>query len=381
MLPSPYSPGALPVYLAGRGAELETIRVRLARTSMLGRSGGPLLAFYGSRGLGKTSLLRAAQREAAAAGYLTVWVTGRDDVALAPDLATSLTDEIKRRTTGQKAKGVLQSISKIQVEVGIPGAKVGVEADRARSEAAVEDSLATAGQFAREHDHHGLAVFVDEFQEARLADRRSLLIALQHFDGDPEGRPVAIIAAGLPSMLGAVPEAATFGERTDFIEIGLLGDVAVAEALRLPAQELGVSWSDDAILAAIESAGGYPHRVQLIGDAAWEAGRPDAGDVIGTAQVRMGAEHAEQRMAGVFRSRMAKINPEQRRVVMAMAELGDGPVSRAALAGRLGVTSEALSRPRKELIDRGLVETAGRGLLRFTIPGFAEFLRTQTDLD
>jgi len=381
VLPSPYSPGAVPVYLAGRGAELETIRARLARTSMLGRSGGPLLAFYGSRGLGKTSLLRAAQREAAAAGYLTVWVTGRDDVALAPDLTTSLTDEIQRRTTGQKAKRVLQRISKIQVEVGVPGAKVGVEAVRARSEAALEGSLAAAGQFAREHDHHGLAVFVDEFQEARLADRRSLLIALQHFDGDPEGRPVAIIAAGLPSMLGAVPEAATFGERTDFVEIGLLGDVAVAEALRLPAQELGVSWSDDAILAAIESAGGYPHRVQLIGDAAWEAGRPDAGDVIGKAQVRMGAEHAEQRMAGVFRSRMAKINPEQRRFVMAMAELGDGAVSRAALAGRLGVASEALSRPRKELIDRGLVETAGRGLLRFTIPGFAEFLRAQTDLD
>ena len=78
---------------------------------------------------------------------------------------------------------------------------------------------------------------------------------------------------------------------------------------------------------------------------------------------------------------MAKINPEQRRVVMAMAELGDGPVSRAALAGRLGITSEALSRPRKELIDRGLVEPAGRGLLRFTIPGFAGFLRAQTDLD
>ena len=288
MLPSPYAPGAVPVYLAGRGTELETIRIRLARTSMLGRSGGPLLAFYGSRGLGKTSLLRAAQREAAAAGYLTVWVTGRDDVALAPDLAASLTDEIKPPDDGPEGEGVLQSISKIQVEVGVPGAKVGVEADRARSVAAVEDSLPTAGRFAREHGHHGLAVFVDEFQEARLADRRSLLIALQHFDGAPEGRPVAIIAAGLPSLLGAVPEAATFGERTDFVEIGLLGEVAVAEALRLPAQELGVSWSDDAILAAIESAGGYPHRVQLIGDAAWEAGRPRGGRRHREAQVRHG---------------------------------------------------------------------------------------------
>ncbi len=381
MLPSPYSPGAVPAYLAGRGTELDTIRMRLARTRMLGRSGGPLLAFYGSRGLGKTSLLRAAQREAASAGYLTVWVTGRDDVALAPELAASLTDEISRRSAGQKAKGILRSLNKIQVEVGIPGAKVGVEAEKTRSVAAIEQSLAAAGRFAREHDHHGLAVFVDEFQEAQLSDRRSLLIALQHFDGAPEGCPVAIVAAGLPSLLGAVPEAATFGERTDFIEIGLLGDVAVAEALRLPAQELAVSWSDDAVLAAIDSAGGYPHRVQLIGDAAWEAGRPEPGDVIGVAQVRMGADRAEQRMAAVFHSRMAKLNPEQRRVVMAMAEVGDGPVSRAAVAGRLGISSEALSRPRKELIERGLIEPAGRGLLRFTIPGFAGFLRGQPEPD
>src|SRR6478672_13522910 len=117
VLPSPYSPGAVPVYLAGRGAELETIRVRLARTGMLGRSGGPLLAFYGSRGLGKTSLLRAAQHEAAAAGYLTVWVTGRDDVTIAPELAASLTAEISSRSTSQKAKGLLQNLSKVQLEV------------------------------------------------------------------------------------------------------------------------------------------------------------------------------------------------------------------------------------------------------------------------
>lgn len=380
MLPSPYSPGALPAYLAGRGTELETIRARLARTSMLGRSGGPLLAFHGSRGLGKTSLLRAAQREAAAAGYLTVWVTGRDDVAIAPDLAASLSAEISSGSTSQKAKALLKDLSKVQLEVGLPGAKVGVEADRTRTSAGIERNLADAGRFARQHGHHGLVVFVDEFQEAQLADRRSLLIALQHFDGSPGGCPVAIIAAGLPSLLAAVPRAATFGERTDFVEIGLLTDVAVAEALRLPAQELGVSWSDDAVVAAIDDAEGYPHRVQLIGDAAWEAGRPGNGDVIGVAHVRMGAERAAQRMATLFRSRMAKINPEQRRVLVAMAELGDLPASRAAIAGRLGIPSEALSRPRQELIDRGLVESAGRGLLRFTVPGFAAFLRG-TDLE
>lgn len=36
---------------------------------------------------------------------------------------------------------------------------------------------------------------VDEFQEAQLEDRKSLLMGLQHFDGDPDPPPVAIVAA------------------------------------------------------------------------------------------------------------------------------------------------------------------------------------------
>lgn len=38
---------------------------------MLGGSGGPLLAFHAPRGLGKTSLLCMAQRDAIADGFLT----------------------------------------------------------------------------------------------------------------------------------------------------------------------------------------------------------------------------------------------------------------------------------------------------------------------
>lgn len=382
MLPSPYSPGALPGYLAGRGPELERIRSRVARMSALGRSGGPLLAFYGSRGLGKTSLLRAAQREAGDAGFLTVWVTGRDDEPLAPDLARGLAEEVRRQSFGERAKSLLTRLDKIQVELGVPGAKVALEMGASsRDSAAIETSLEHAGRLARTHDRHGLAVFVDEFQEARIGDRRSLLIALQHFDGAPLGCPVAIIAAGLPSMLSAVPEAATFGERTDFVEVGLLSDVAVAEALRLPAHELNVAWSDEAILDAVDLAVGYPHQVQLLGDATWQAARPNRGEMIGVGHVRQGAEHAEQRMANLFRSRLAKATDEQRRLITAMAALGDGPVARSDIAERLGLVSGALSRPRQELIDRGLVEPASRGLLRFTIPGFAAYVRHQMLLD
>lgn len=48
---------------------------------------------------------------------------------------------------------------------------------------------------------------------------------------------------------------------------------------------------------------------------------------------------------------------------------------RWAIAARLGISTEALGRPRHELVDRGLIEAGGRGQLRFTIPGFGAYIR------
>lgn len=382
MIPSPYSPGSLPSYLAGRGRELQVIRDRLARVDALGRSGGPLLAFHGPRGFGKTSLLRAAQREAIGHGYLTAWVTGRDDAPLGPDLAGALAEEIRDNSSllGQAAT-LLASLDKVQVELGVPGAKVTAETASRRPAEGIEPSLKQAARFAREHDHHGLVVFVDEFQDARKADRRSLLIALQHFDGAPKGSPVAVIAAGLPALPSAVTDAATFGERSDFHELQLLNDVATVEALKLPAAQLGVRWTQSALEQAIELTRGYPHEVQLLGEAAWNAARPDQGGTISLGHVRQGREITEQRMEQLFDARMAKTTAEQRRFLAAMASLGDGPTTRRSIADALGVATEALSRPRQELIDRGLIEPAGHGRLRYTVPGFAAYLRSRESFD
>lgn len=382
MIPSPYSPGSLPSYLAGRGHELQVVRDRLARLDAFGRSGGPLLAFYGPRGFGKTSLLRAAQREAVGNGYLTVWVTGRDDAPLAPDLAGALAEEVRdNRSLLAQASALLVSLDKVQFEVGIPGARVTAETVRQRPSDAIESGLKQAARLAREHDHHGLVVFVDEFQDAPKADRRSLLIALQHFDGAPKGHPVAIVAAGLPALPSAVTDAATFGERSDFHELRLLNDVATVEALKLPAEQLGVSWSQEALEQAIELTQGYPHEVQLLGEATWNAARPERGDSISAGHLRQGREIAERRMDQLFAARLAKTSEEQRRFLAAMAALGDAAVARGSIAGALGVATEALSRPRQELIDRGLIEPAGHGRLQFTVPGFADYLRTTQALD
>lgn len=45
-----------------------------------------------------------------------------------------------------------------------------------------------------------------------------------------------------------------------------------------------------------------------------------------------------------------------------------------------GRTTPQLSTARKALIDKGLIEATGQGRLRFTMPGFAEFVRDQVDV-
>ena len=380
MEPSPYAPGSIPEYLAGRGRERDLIRDKVSRLSMLGRSGGPARALQSPRSLGKTSLLRMAQRDAIADGFLTVWATGRDNRPMSPALAQGLSVAVKDRSFGERSKALLHRLDQIQVEFGIPGVKVGATLsadDKVPPVSAVLEELLkeSASRFARNHDAKGLVVFVDEFQEAQVRDRKSLLIGLQHFDGAPDATPVAIIAAGLPSLPPSVTEAATFGERSRFVELGLLSEVAVAEAIRVPAEQHHVASADEAIFAAIELAAGYPHKVQLIGDATWEVARPTTGSTIAIGHVRRAEEDIEDRMTGLFRTRLARTTTEQQRFLAAMAAAGDGPVERAAIAAELGVATTAVSRPRQQLIDRGFIESVGHGELRFTIPGFAAYIR------
>ena len=88
MLPNPYAPGELPRVLAGREQQQDRIRGYLSRIGTYGEMGGPLLVFLGPRGVGKTSLLREAQRDAEEHGFITAWVACRRNAPFLPDLVS-----------------------------------------------------------------------------------------------------------------------------------------------------------------------------------------------------------------------------------------------------------------------------------------------------
>lgn len=94
MQPSPYTPGEIASEVPGRGKQLAEIDERLMYMTDLQSLVGRIRVDHAARGIGKTSLLREAQRLAETRGALTVWVTAGGEMGLIDAIGS----EILRRT-------------------------------------------------------------------------------------------------------------------------------------------------------------------------------------------------------------------------------------------------------------------------------------------
>jgi hypothetical protein len=84
----------------------------------------------------------------------------------------------------------------------------------------------------------------------------------------------------------------------------------------------------------------------------------------------------------MFRGRWVKASVGEQNLMAAVACASDdsGLARVGDVAALLGVPTTGVSRPRKSLIDKGVLEPGGFGLLRFTMPGFAEYVLGVTGL-
>lgn len=389
-VPDPYTPGEVPRVLIGRETELGRIRDRVSRVATFGEMGGPLLVFHAPRGLGKTSLMRTAQQQAEAVGCVSVWVACSRERPFLPELAHAtdralvraglVTDEHGRRRWRDR-------LERISIELGPPGVKVKGDVSTASSAApeggsadrapigALEDLLHEAAALARGRYGAGLVVFLDELHAASSDDLGVLLNAVQNLAGERERHPVAVVSAGLPVTPEAITRAATFGERSSFVALDVLSDTDARSLLTVPAESLEVAWSPEALDLVASECRGHPYLLQLLGSATWQAAAPEPGGLLTAAHVRAGVPAAQGQLDAMYRARWGAATRAERSFIRAMAEVGDGNVSRAAIATRLQVDTRALSVPRESLIEKGVIEPVGHGLVRFTLPGFAEFVR------
>ena len=391
---NPFTPGQVPRVLAGRVSELRRIRDQIARVAQFGELGGPLLVFHAPRGLGKTSLLRTAQRDAEEAGCVTAWVACSRDRPFLPELVRSVERSMERADIVPRgeARTWRRLLDRVSVEFGVPGLPVKLSADLVVPEqpdgpavaapiGALEDLLHDAAALVRRRGGAGLLVFLDELHAASTLDMAVLLNAVQNLDGRREENPLAVVTAGLPVTPEALTRAATFGERSAFVALDLLSDTDAAAALTAPAEALGVVWTPSALARVVSEAGGHPYFLQLLGSTTWDAAAPSAGAHLSMGQVRAGIPAARGQIHAMHRARWNSATRGEQSFLLAMARAegaaSSGNITRAAIAAELGQDSRSISVPRDRLIEKGVIEPVGHGLVRFTLPGFGDYLREQ----
>ena len=388
---NPYAPGAgqRPPELAGRDRELEAFDVVLERVPR-GRPERSLV-LTGLRGVGKTVLLNTMRSAAVRRGWGTGKLEARPDTPLRRPLAAALHLAV-RELSGrhrEEADEVLGVIKAFALRSGEPGGKLrdrwqpGIDVPAATGRADSGDieidlvelftdvaGLAAAGG-------KGIAVCIDEMQDLVPEDVSALCAACHELS--QQGLPLVVVGAGLPHVPAVLSASKSYSERLfRYLRIDRLDRDQADRALRAPAKDEGADFADDALAALYAATDGYPYFVQAYGKAAWDVAPASP---ITVDDVAVAAPQAEAELAvGFFGSRYERATPGEREYMRAMADLGaeagDGAVATSAVAEVLGRKPQSLSPARDALLKKGLVYSAERGLIAFTVPHFGRYLRS-----
>jgi len=386
---SPYTPGpgARPCVFAGRESIMSRAGMMLTRVANTQRAAPQPMVLTGPRGLGKTVTLGEIATAATARKFLTCSVAfdGVSDNTQLLALALAQATAPLMRKGGAAGRAFVRRLAALSIEVNAGVVKVTSPAPATVTESAdanarqvLGDLVGKAASLATGRGRPGLVLLIDELQEATRHQLISVCNAIQ----DTTDAPVAVFAAGLPTTPDKLMSAATFSERFDYQELTRLDDTAAERALVEPSLALGVWWDTDAVRIVLAEAAGSPYMIQKLGDEAWLAAG-EARTVIGPDAALVAIERTRHDLGvGMFRGRWAKASQRERELIAAIACAADarGIARTADIVRLLDTTSPRLSKTRRALLDKGLIEAPARGLVRFTMPAFADYVLDLTGL-
>ncbi|MBA2698420.1 MAG: AAA family ATPase [Nocardioidaceae bacterium] len=392
---NPYAPGAgqRPPELAGRDSELEQFAVTLARVA--GRKPERSLVLSGLRGVGKTVLLNALRSLAVQRAWGTGKLEGRPDRSLRIPIAQAVHVAVRdlghRHRDPERVDAVAGVVKAFALRTAMtdrrghrwqPPTDVAAAKGRADSgdlELDLVELFSDAAELAADLSV-GVAIFIDEMQDV-AADELSALCAACH-EVSQQSSPLVIVGAGLPHLPTALSASKSYAERLfHYRLVDRLPRAQADRALLIPASTEHVGYDAAALDELYRLTDGYPYFVQAYSKVTWDAA-PDS--PISLPDVLEAAPLAEAELAvGFFGARFDRATPAERDYMRAIADLGarthDGPVNTAEVASSLGRKPSSLSPARDGLIKKGLVFAEERGVVRFTVPHFGKFLRTQRD--
>jgi len=386
---NPYAPGAgqRPPELAGRDRELDQFDVTLQRVA----AGRPerSMVLSGLRGVGKTVLLNALRGQAVKRAWGTGKIEARPDQSIRIPVAQAVhaaVREVAHRHRDpdrvDEVAGVLKAFAlrtSVADRLGMRWTPpVDAVAAKGRADSGdleldlVElftDVASLAGDLGV-----GLGLFVDEMQDIATDELAAICGACHEIS--QQGAPLVVVGAGLPHLPVALAASKSYAERLfRYVSVDRLPREMADRAWRVPAGTEGVTFEDAALDELYRLTDGYPYFVQAYGKVTWDAA---VGSPITAADVLEAAPEAESELAiGFFGARYDRATPAERDYMTAMADLGDGFVATADVARHLARKPQSLSPARDGLIKKGLVYSAERGSVAFTVPHFGKFLRSR----
>jgi len=390
---NPYAPGAgqRPPELAGRDAELAAFDVLLERIGA-GRPERSLM-LTGLRGVGKTVLLNQLRSAAIGRGFGTGKWEARPDQDIRRPLAGALHLAVRELAPRHRAPDRVEQVLSVlkafasrhppgtpmrdRWTPGIDGPAAVGRADSGDLEIDLVELFTDAAELASDVGS-GIALFVDEVHDLGPEDVSALCAACHELS--QLGAPLILVGAGLPHVPAVLSAAKSYSERLfRYSRIDRLDRTAADLALRAPADREGVDFEPAALDALYAAADGYPYFVQAYGKVTWDVA---GASPIMVADVALARPIAEAELAvGFFGSRYERATPAEREYLRAMAddthETG-ASLSSAQVAKTLDRKPASLSPARDALIKKGLIYSAQRGQIAFTVPHFGRYLRAQT---
>jgi len=358
---NPFRPtaGAEPPQLIGRAGVLDEFVYGLRI-----RSGAPglLTIFTGARGIGKTVMLGEAEDAARTQGWVVISETAtRGFMGRIGESMRTATEELGEGPAGRRVTAITAAGFSITTELP-PREQAGWRH--------LGDNLLRL----LDDQQTGLAITLDEIHGADRDELAQLAAAVQHFIRDR--LPIALVFAGLPAAVSDLLNegVATFLRRADRIDLHAAAIEEVETSYWETFAGLAHPLEPSLIRTAAASTGGYPFLIQLVGYHLWQLAEvTDAPLTAADVEVALAAAHRRNTRV-VIDAALSTASPKDLDFLRAMAE-DDGPASTADIGRRLGDQKNTVGNYRARLIDAGLVQPAGRGLLEFAIPGLREHLR------
>ena len=219
-------------------------------------------------------------------------------------------------------------------------------------------------------------MLVDEAQDL-AQDELVALCSIVHA-ANQRGERLVVGLAGLPSLPRKLAEAKSYAERLfDFHAVGALGTDAATAALVEPARAEEVAWDAAAVEHVVAAADGYPYFLQQYGQEAWNAAEDSP---ITRADARVGVALGQLGLdTGFFRVRWDRATRAERDYLRAMAIDGDAGSASGEVADRMGKKVTSLGPARASLIGKGLIYSPDHGMVAYTVPGMAAFVRRQPE--